>query len=267
MEILFIRHKHSNMQRDTPALFSTVCPQLISLGLHSTGASNTDSSNDSARNTVYSSAAPAHLFVAQNRWRNWLKNKGKQINFWDAWLHMSDTDPSKGDSTDMWNTVFWMNNHDTQGLLGQEKNRVIAFLRQLQVLSKNGERIRKGLWMDPIQSRSIYSFASPISVIVLEESQRVFLSTCSPPDHRRWTLLLVTSLLNSAATSVSSAQRERVSRMCADTSCLPGQSSTIKRHLQEPKLPRGIHLRVSCHCSMIWGCIYKVTLRDFGVSF
>lgn len=43
-----------------------------------------------------------------------------------------------------------------------------------------------------------------------------------------------------APTSISAAQGERMVRMCVATSCLPGHSSTMKLHLQRPKLPRGI---------------------------
>lgn len=32
----------------------------------------------------------------------------------------------------------------------------------------------------------------------------------------------------------------------------------MKVHIQRPKLPRGIHLRVPYHCSMIQGGVHKI---------
>lgn len=70
MEILLIHYEDSNTQRDTSALFCIVCPQLSSLGMHSTGASNTDSFHDSASSTVSSaspSVVPARMFEGSCR--------------------------------------------------------------------------------------------------------------------------------------------------------------------------------------------------------
>lgn len=149
MEILLIHYEDSNMQRDSPALFCTVCPQLSSLGLHSTGASNADSFHDSASSTVYSaspSVVPAQMFDRSSSKTDEgtdgvKRTKPNKKTFWDAltkyrwhgsqprWQHIQKK-----------YTMVWMNNHDVQGLLGQEKNsRFTVFLRQLQVSSKNGE--------------------------------------------------------------------------------------------------------------------------------
>lgn len=122
--------------------------------------------------------------MAQNRWRNWLKNKGKQINFWDALTTHRRHRSQLGDSTDMRNTLCFERITMThKACLDKKKNRLTAFLRPLQVPSKNGETVRKGLWMGPIQSRS--------------------------PEHRRWALVLVTSLLNSEIPLLSMQHREK----------------------------------------------------------
>lgn len=189
-----------------------------------------------------------------------------------------------------------MNNHDVQGLLGQEKNsRFNAFLKQVQVSSKNGEGIRKCLWMGPSQSRSLYFFVNPISAIVfLGPSQCLCVCLKTPSSWYKkvysqsacfgrlrapmgmflspWAQEMSTGPWDLTAElrgpiSVNSSIHHREGGWAGS---VPTQGVYLLRPapwrsiFQRPKLPRGIYLGVPCHNNKIWGGVFT---KSFGEIF
>lgn len=97
---------------ETLLFYFAVCPQLSSLGLHSSRASNTNSFHNSASSRVYASSpsvVPAQIFEGSCSKTDEVtdgakKNKTRQT-FGMLWLNMGDMVPSQGDSTDRRNTL------------------------------------------------------------------------------------------------------------------------------------------------------------------